>query len=154
MIRRGFITPKEFELKDVSRFVKQSIYQLNPGTPYPGEDSSDNDTPGQDDKFDIKKLNFEAVDWSALLVFDEKSKFSTYWNGIDIFTCIFSSYFYAYLGCFGKDAINAQVEVLIYVFEAIFVFSLLKRFITDFTPDGEQTPVTNIKKIAQFIFAN
>ena len=93
-------------------------------------------------------MNFEVVDWSKLLVFDEKSKFSTYWNGIDIFTCIISSYFYAYLGCFGQDALNQEVEILVMCFESIFVITLLKHFITDYTPDGEQTPVTNIKKIS------
>jgi len=70
-------------------------------------------------------------------VFSELSTFSIYWNGVDIFTCVVSSYFYAYLGCFGHDAISPSVEILVILFESIFLMSLIKNFITDYIPDGE-----------------
>ena len=41
IMKRGFITPEEFEMKNIVQLVKQSIFQLNAGTPYPGDNDSD-----------------------------------------------------------------------------------------------------------------
>jgi len=106
---------------------------LNPNTPLeedkPCDESSDNES---------KDFNMEQIDFLKLIVFSEISTFSIYWNGLDILSCVISSYFYAYLGCFGHDAISNSVFGVIVTFEVVFVLSLIKNFITDYTPDGEQ----------------
>ena len=128
------MNPTEFKSKTMNKLLRESIFQLNPNTPLEdcpdcqSEKSSDNES---------KEFNLEQIDIAKLLVFSELSTFSIYWNSVDIFSCVVSSYFYAYLGCFGHDAINPAVEGLILLFELIFVLSLIKNFITDYTPDGE-----------------
>ena len=125
------MNPTEFRSKTMHKLLRESIFQLNPNTPLedePSEEYSDNES---------KEFTFEQIDFAKLLVFSKLSTFSIYWNGVDIFTCVVSSYFYAYLGCFGHDAISPIVKILIMIFESIFVFSLCKNFITDYTSDGE-----------------
>lgn len=87
----------------------------------------------------------------------ENSALSILWNFVDIFSCIFSSYFYAYLAAFGMkdpsqgsdgndDAVFSTIEM---VYESIFILSILKQFLTEYTPDGETQPVRDISKISK-----
>lgn len=56
------------------------------------------------------------------------------------------------MGTFGGYSLNDTGEKMVYAFEFIFVFSMFKKFLTDFKPDGSQTPVTDLRKIANRYF--
>jgi hypothetical protein len=49
---------------------------------------------------------FENFRWQQWLIFGENSFVSSLWSSIDIFSCIVSSYFYAYVGTFGFGSLS------------------------------------------------
>lgn len=99
--------------------------------------------------------------WDCVLI-SESSPFSIFLNYIDIIICIFSSYFYAYLGAFYKvqelenlDEVSvvdlrheAKVEAVLMALDIYFGLDMVKCFLTDYTPIGEGKPVRNLVKIA------
>ena len=105
----------------------------------------------------MASLPFEI--WKYFIV-GEHSGFSQFWFVIYIISCIFSSYIYAYLAAFGTndEAFNhsypGQSEMQFFTnleisFETIFVLSIIKQFLTEYTPDGETQPIRDLQKIAK-----
>lgn len=106
----------------------------------------------------MANLPFEI--WKYFIV-GEQSAFSAVWAFFDIICCISSSYLYAYIAAFGmkdfgytkKDPIgHDQEEFFISVeitFEIIFMLSIIKQFLTEYTPEGETIPVRDLQKIAK-----
>jgi hypothetical protein len=85
------------------------------------------------------------------------------WTFFDIICCLTSSYVYIWLATFGegcaeKDLVNGVCtenspdgSIIMKVslgFELVFAFSILTRFLTDYTPDGETEAVKSLSKIS------
>jgi len=81
-------------------------------------------------------LKKKGSGWQSYIIISCKSQFSTCWHFVDIISCITSSYFYAYLATFGFDSIDYSGTIVVYIYESVFVVSMIKHFLTDFEPDG------------------
>jgi hypothetical protein len=75
------------------------------------------------------------------------------WNVIDLICSIISSYVYGWMAVFGTISADGEpnyaVIYLDYTFFIIFTITILITFITDYTPQGENTSVKNLEKIAK-----
>lgn len=82
------------------------------------------------------------------------SKFSAIWSTFEIFCCLTSSYIYAWVSCFGTEGGISydHLHVMIIVYELIFFLSIVKKFITDYIPDGETNPVKDLGLIRERYF--
>ena len=99
-----------------------------------------------------KSLKPSNLDFRQLLmekmIISEKGVISLIWSIVDIFSCISSSYIYAYLGAFGKDSDDTLMNTLITTYEGIFLITILKNFSTDYTPLGSTEVVKNLRLIS------
>lgn len=84
-----------------------------------------------------------------ILIMSDKSLFSIYWNMLDIWCCICSSYLYAYMGTYGPDALHYWADWLLISMNVVFCLTIVKSFLTSFTPDGEMEPIVSLKLIAR-----
>jgi hypothetical protein len=75
-------------------------------------------------------------------------------EAIYVLCCLISPYFYAYLALHGHEEGNMTAIWTTLFFEGVFVVSILKNFITEYTPDGEIVPVKDIMKISERYFWN
>ena len=91
----------------------------------------------------------EEIDLKKMIVIDHQSLFTFIWKCIDIFCCLMSGYFYAWIGCFGIKDDQKWLKDVNLALEVIFTISILLRFITDYIPLGETTPVKNISLISE-----
>ena len=105
----------------------------------------------------------EGFDIFKFVIIRHEGVFSMTWTFFDIICCLASSYVYIWLATFGDaqyneymlqqqaskggqpvstdkgtEALNMQIQL---IFELIFAFSILTRFLTDYTPDGETEAV-------------
>ena len=65
-----------------------------------------------------------------------------------VISCLFSPYIYAYFAMHGHEEGEKGPVWITIVFECIFIITILKNFITAFTPEGEIVPVKDIWKIS------
>jgi len=86
------------------------------------------------------------------LIINSRGYLSAVWGGIDLICCLTSSYFYAWIGCFGNKE-DSWFRLVDIIFETIFTISILVRFTTDFIPEGNTTPVKDHFKIAKRYWA-
>ena len=70
------------------------------------------------------------------------------WEVFDLINCIISSYLYIWLAAFDESESSIFGYMTIF-FESCFTLSVLKRFITDYTPEGEHSPVRELNKISK-----
>ena len=95
-----------------------------------------------------KSKHKKEFSFTDMIVFKENSAFSGFWYGVDITCCIISSYLYAYLGAFGSDSITKERDIVVLVFEVVFVCSMLKNFLTEYKSETiSSKPVRDLKKI-------
>ena len=64
-------------------------------------------------------------------------------------SCLFSPYIYAYFALHGHEEGEIGPLWITIIFECIFFISILKNFITAYTPDGEILPVKDFWKISE-----
>lgn len=84
-----------------------------------------------------------------ILLTSQYSQFSVIWNFIDKFCCIFSSYLYMFMSVFQREIIGETPVIIALCFETIFLLTIIKTFLTEYTPDGETQPVKSLSKIAK-----
>lgn len=84
----------------------------------------------------------------------ENGIISLTWNFIEISGCITSTYIYSYLAAFGHDNDDYSIYHILAVFEGFFALSIIKNFITEYTPENETVPVRKIRDIAHRYFSN
>ena len=58
------------------------------------------------------------------------------------------------MGAFGSDSLDPTGDKIVFVFEIVFVLSIIKIFLTEFKPDGISRPVRDLKKIATRYVSN
>ena len=75
-------------------------------------------------------------------------------DAIFVISCIVSPYIYAYFALHGHEQGQRIALAITIFFESIFVISILRNFITSYTPDGEIIPVMDIWKISGRYFKN
>ena len=71
------------------------------------------------------------------------------WKFFDGCLCIMSSYIYVIMGTFSEDQIGRHYIYMEYAFETIFLLSMIKCFVTDYTPDGETQETNNLLLICK-----
>lgn len=76
-----------------------------------------------------------------------------FWCGVEIISCLLSSYMYAYCSVFKNDiAHEAPGETwlgdMVYIFESIFMLSIIFKFFLEYQNEDEPLPVRNMKRIA------
>ena len=91
----------------------------------------------------------EAIDFKKMIVFNHQGMFIQVWNCIDIFCCLMSGYVYAWIGCFGIKKDVYILSLINITLEVIFTLSIIIRFLTDYVPLGENTPVKDIFLIGE-----
>ena len=97
----------------------------------------------------------EAEDESFFrrIVISPDTMFSQCWRVIYIFSCLTSSYFYAYISAFGVPVHPEPLWYINMIYEGIFLISLLLNFITAYKPQGDMSkPVKNINMISTRYF--
>lgn len=90
----------------------------------------------------------EGFDIAKMLIISHGGMFSMTWTFFDILCCLASSYVYIWLATFGEVKSGEAIMTLSVAFELVFAFSILTRFLTDYTPDGETEPVKSLSKIS------
>lgn len=98
---------------------------------------------------ETKKSIQNENDFSKYIILSENSYFCMGWNVIDLICSIISSYVYGWMAVFGTIEANGDpnyaVIYLDYTFFIIFSITILITFVTDYTPQGENTPVKNLE---------
>ena len=64
---------------------------------------------------------------------------------------MYSSYIYIWIACFGLDP-ERRLYIACFFFEAFFLIFMIIHFLTDFTREGENIPVSDIGDIAYHYF--
>ena len=70
------------------------------------------------------------------------------WSAFNVFCCLFSSYFYAYMAAFENPKAGDIKFLAFYGFELVFLISFLLNFIVEYTPEGSSIPVNDISLIS------
>lgn len=71
------------------------------------------------------------------------------WKFCDGCLCIISTYVYVLMATFSEQQIGVQYRYLEYGFETVFLLTMIKNFLTDYTPDGEIHETKNLLLIAK-----
>jgi hypothetical protein len=74
--------------------------------------------------------------------------FTKIWSVIYLLACFTSPYFYAWIALSGVGAEDNFQFYLTVVYESIFALNIIKKFLTDYVPDGDITPEQDLTKIA------
>ena len=88
------------------------------------------------------------------LVISQQNTFYQAWSIIHTLSCLTSSYFYAYMAAFGQPIKGTSIYRLDWVYEVIFYISLGLNFIVDYTPEGSNKPVRDLKEIGKRYLKN
>ena len=74
-----------------------------------------------------------------MIILSESGTFMVVWNSINIILCIVSSYTFIWLAAFEKESEKEQnhSSTMNMFYEIFFFVSMIFRFITDFTEEGE-----------------
>ena len=83
-----------------------------------------------------------------LISIPEDNKVYLYWRSLNIFCCLTSSYFYAFMAAFEDPAEGSFLYVINIIYEIIFLISILIQFLVEFTPPGQIVPVKDITQIS------
>lgn len=68
---------------------------------------------------------------------------------MDLFMCVFSSYYYAHLSIFySENHQEENMQLILSLLDVFFTLDIMKNFVTDYTSDGSNKPVRDLKKIA------
>ena len=89
-----------------------------------------------------------------MIILSETGTFMVIWNSLNILLCIVSSYYFIWLAAFEKESereINSTGFFMIFE-EVFFLVSMMLRFITDYTEEGENVPEKNLKVISKRYF--
>lgn len=86
------------------------------------------------------------------IVISQHNPIYTLWSGFNVFCCLTSCYFYAYMAAFENPKYGDPKWSVFGGLELVFLISFLLNFIVDYYPDGSMTPVDEIPKIAQRYF--
>ena len=70
------------------------------------------------------------------------------WYQIYVFSCLTSSYFYAFMAAFENPKQGSFLYIMDNIFEFIFYISFILNFIVDYQPPDQPKPVKDISKIA------
>ena len=87
-----------------------------------------------------------------MVILSEKSLLVNAWKCADVILCIVSSYIYVWIATFGEGSEQSNFHYVHLFFEVFFSFSILQRFLTDYTNEGESEPVHNLLKIVRRYF--
>lgn len=71
---------------------------------------------------------------SDYVIFSSNGVFIVIWRAIHTISCLLSCYFYVYLSAFGLHAFGDDGRILDFVFEGIFVISMILEFLTAYKP--------------------
>lgn len=118
------------------------------------EHSDDDDCPEHEDHFDF---------WDFIILRCDSS-FMIIWQAFYLFTCIASSYFYAYSAAFGfgsvdhglgnDDDYHRWMIDLDHACFSIFTVDIIINFLTEFVPVGDQVPCRNLEDIVKRYLQN
>ena len=89
-----------------------------------------------------------------MIVISEKGKFSSHFMAIEVVLCIVCSFIYAWFSAFAKPEYYSSIYIFEALMEAFFFASMLKRFITDFTPEGHHMPNRSLGEITKNYLRN
>jgi hypothetical protein len=59
-----------------------------------------------------------------------------YWRSINIFCCLTSSYFYAFMAAFQDPLPGSFLQKINVIFEVVFLISMFLQFLVEYTPPG------------------
>lgn len=97
-----------------------------------------------DDDDDISKKSF-----TELIILKHDNKFLAFWSVLNIFSCLTSSYFYAYISAFGVPEVGSTLSNIVFTYEIIFFIKMLLEFITEYKPEGDlSAPVRDLQAIS------
>ena len=105
---------------------------------------------GEGDDLDDDELSDRCEkedDFFHHLIIGHKSIFIQFWDILDTALSLFSGYMYAWIACFGIAEASPGLLYMSILFEVIFSFSIMFRFVTDYTPAGETQPEVNFTLI-------
>ena len=145
--RERGVTPNDFELaKD---FLIGTSFTL-------GEDdiSDQNNSTGEEDENKAR----ESDSFFDHFIICQHNKIYLIWRGLVIFSCLTSSYFYAYMAAFENPHPGTFLYKINMVYEIIFLISLISNFLVEYQDEGMPKPVRDISKICwrylkgQFLF--
>lgn len=104
----------------------------------------DKDPALEEDGDDISKKSI-----TQLIILKHDNKFLEFWSFLNIFSCLTSSYFYAYISAFGVPEVGSVLSVIVFTYEIIFFIKMMLCFITEYKPEGDLAePVRDIQEIS------
>lgn len=94
----------------------------------------------------IEDDNFSTSEYSLSFSIDkivirEDNSFMLIWKFFDLLSCTISGYVYAWLAAFGDEKSGEVMTDLSIFFECCYLLTVLLKFITEYTPEGERVPV-------------
>jgi hypothetical protein len=92
--------------------------------------------------------NFGKKNFIDMISIPEDNRVYMVWRSFNVFCCLTSSYFYAYMAAFENPATGSFLGRLNFIYECIFTVSMLIQFLVEFTPPGQRTPVKDISQIS------
>jgi hypothetical protein len=88
----------------------------------------------------------DVVDIWKFIIIPHDSGFSMMITYVDIFICVFSSYFYGIHGAY--EDLEWHSDTLLLILDIYFTFDMGLNFIIDYIPLGKTNRVKDLKKIA------
>ena len=81
------------------------------------------------------------------LVISRHNKLYLFWKFLDVLSCFISSCFYAYMAAFEDPHPESVMFVMMWVFESVFLISMVLNFLVEYRNEGEERPIRDIVKI-------
>ena len=85
----------------------------------------------------------------SYFIISANNKFYLYWKTINTFSCLTSSYIYAYMAAFERSSKSEELMMANNVYEIIFIISMLLMFFVDYCEEGSNIPVEDFTKIVK-----
>lgn len=119
---RGFLYPHEMSIQ-----VRLANFKGIEDTEVDGEDS----------------ITENEISLLQMMIIPERSTFSTVFKATEIVFSILSSFFYTFLSGFSSHDMWGKVVIIEGLTEFFFGLCMVKKFFTEYTPEGQQAPVKN-----------
>lgn len=100
--------------------------------------------------WDINKHKCEKDEYEYLInwAIGQSSAFTVRWKQIHITLSVLSSYFYCYIIINYEHALQSWEYVFLLFFDVYFLTDIIRKFLTEYTHEGDRFPTKDLKKIA------
>ena len=93
-------------------------------------------TPEKETSFAPENIGKGSMSFQEFIVISEDNRVYLWWRSINIFCCLTSSYFYAFMAAFENPKSGSFLSNINIAFECIFLISLMIQFLVQYTPPG------------------